>query len=138
MCLLLRARSLDRCHDSSKNTVSGRLDHGVRWISGCCLYWKHKLPSAQQLHVLGRGTGSRSWRNKPRPSSDLPCRSPVWITAVFTLHHRKRADLCRLLEIELLKHWFAILCYIHVYYWQILLLGAITIIFNKLIRVLSM
>ena len=109
MCSLLRVRTFNNPDDSSKNTVSGRLDHRVCWISGFSSYWR---PSAHQLHVLGRGTGSRSWSKKPKPSTDLPCWSPVWITAVFNLHHRKRADLCRLLEIKREKHWSPILCYI--------------------------
>ena len=71
---------------------------------------KSGLPTA--TYSYWRGTGSRSWRNTSKPSTDLPCWSLVWITAMFSLHRRKRADLCRLLEIKREKHWSPILCYI--------------------------
>jgi len=94
---LLRQRSINDPHDSSKTTVSTRLDHRVRWISGVRVVEQRQ--ETQQLCLLGRSTGDRSWRQGTTPSSGLPCRSALWNSAVFDVHHRKRADLSRLLQV---------------------------------------
>ena len=95
---LLRGRSFNSCHDSSKNTMSGRLDHGVWRISGFRCEPRQEQKT-KQLRVFGWGTGSGSWRNTTaRSSSDLPRWGPVWNAALFTVHQWKRANLRRLLQ----------------------------------------